>query len=190
MTAYNSLEGSPCTANDWLLNQILKQEWGFNGFVISDASATGGANVLHYTASDYADAGRKAIQNGLDVIFQTNYEHHKLFIAPFLDGTLKPEVIDAAVKRVLRAKFELGLFDQPYLDAHEAQTKASKHQQIAKKAAMASMVLLKNQKQLLPLAPDTKVAVVGIDAVEARLGGYSGLRRTQGEYPSGVTAKN
>ena len=69
MTSYNSLNGAPCTANNWLLNKKLKEEWGFKGFVISDAGATGGANVLHFTAADYAESTRNAIENGLDVLF-------------------------------------------------------------------------------------------------------------------------
>ncbi|MEN9685441.1 MAG: hypothetical protein RLZZ28_1227, partial [Bacteroidota bacterium] len=86
MTAYNSIDGSPSTASDWLLNRKLKTDWQFSGFVISDASAVGGANVLHYTAKDYADAGKKSITNGLDVIFQGSWEHHRLFIEAFLNG--------------------------------------------------------------------------------------------------------
>jgi beta-glucosidase len=100
MTSYNSLNGSPATANNWLLNGWLKQQENFKGFIISDASAVGGANVLHYTASDYDDASAKAINNGLDVIFQTAYEHYKLFIPPFLDGRINSKTIDEAVTRV------------------------------------------------------------------------------------------
>ncbi|HKZ67066.1 MAG TPA: glycoside hydrolase family 3 N-terminal domain-containing protein, partial [Chitinophagaceae bacterium] len=107
MTAYNSLDGSPCSANDWLLNKKLRKDWGFKGFVLSDAGATGGANVLHFTAADYAEAGKKSIENGLDVIFQTAYEHHTLFDKHFLDKSMDPAVIDSAVARVLRVKFEL-----------------------------------------------------------------------------------
>ncbi|MFZ9214674.1 MAG: glycoside hydrolase family 3 protein, partial [Sediminibacterium sp.] len=88
MTSYNSVNGSPATANDYLLNNLLKKEWGFNGFVISDAGAVGGANVLHYTAKDYPDAGKNAVNNGLDVLFQTAQEHYKLFIPPFLNGQI------------------------------------------------------------------------------------------------------
>ncbi len=177
MTAYNSLDGSPSTASDWLLNQKLKKNWQFKGFVISDASAVGGANVLHFTAKDYADAGAKAITNGLDVIFQTDYNHHTLFIEPFLNGQINPKRIDDAVSRVLLAKFELGLFEDPYVSEREAEKWVSNtaHKSLAKQAALESIVLLKNENRILPLSKQIRsLAVIGPDAVEARLGGYSG----------------
>jgi beta-glucosidase len=183
MTAYNSLDGTPSTSNDWLLNKKLKQQWGFKGFVISDASAVGGANVLHYTAKDYPDAGRQAIDGGLDVIFQTAYDHYKLFIPPFLDGSIDTNKINEAVKRILRAKFELGLFENPYVSENDLQSKSSEtsYKALAKKAAIESVVLLKNsrprgqQNNILPFKKDMKtIAVIGPDAIEARLGGYSG----------------
>ncbi|MGE5425173.1 MAG: glycoside hydrolase family 3 N-terminal domain-containing protein [Syntrophothermus sp.] len=176
MSAYNSLNGSPCTANDWLLNVKLKKEWGFRGFVISDACAVGGANVLHYTAADYADATQKSIRSGLDVIFQTDYEHHVLFKEAFDKGMIPREVIDSAVVRVLRAKFQLGLFENPYADPQKAaETNGSEtHRRLALQAARESVVLLKNENSLLPLKKGMKIAVTGPDAMEARLGGYSG----------------
>ncbi|MFT3910474.1 MAG: glycoside hydrolase family 3 N-terminal domain-containing protein [Ferruginibacter sp.] len=177
MTAYNSLDGIPCSANNWLLNEKLKKQWGFTGFVISDASAVGGANVLHYTAKDYPDASRQSIRNGLDVIFQTDYKHYELFIPPFLDGTIDIKKIDEAVKRILRAKFELGLFEDPYVRENNIETRQQKndYKALAKKAAIESIVLLKNEKAVLPLNKNIKsIAVIGADAVEARLGGYSG----------------
>jgi beta-glucosidase len=176
MTAYNSVDGSPATASDWLLNKTLKGDMKFKGFVISDASAVGGANVLHFTASDYADAGKKSIMNGLDVIFQTAWEHHKLFIQPFLDGGISSQRIDDAVSRVLRAKFELGLFEHPYVEEKNPDTAMiAAHRVLARKAAIESFVLLKNNKKVLPLTGKTKsIALIGNDAKEARLGGYSG----------------
>jgi beta-glucosidase len=177
MTAYNSLDGSPSTANDWLLNKKLKKDWQFKGFVISDASAVGGANVLHYTAKDYPDAGKKSITNGLDVIFQTAYDHHKLFIPPFVNGGIKQQRIDDAVARVLTAKFELGLFEQPYVSEQLAAkfTNNPSYKALAKEAALKSIVLLKNEKNILPLNKNIRsIAVIGTDATEARLGGYSG----------------
>jgi beta-glucosidase len=183
MTAYNSLNGVPCTSNDWLLNKKLKEEWGFNGFVISDAAAVGGANVLHYTAKDYPDAGRQAIEGGLDVIFQTAYDHYKLFIPPFLDGSIDSNKINEAVKRILRAKFELGLFENPYVSQQDIENELSTayYKSLAKKAAVESIVLLKNKRpagwknNILPLSENIKsIVVIGPDAIEARLGGYSG----------------
>ncbi|MCD2423943.1 glycoside hydrolase family 3 C-terminal domain-containing protein [Niabella pedocola] len=174
MTAYNSLDGTACTANSWLLNTKLKKEWGFNGFVISDAGATGGALVLHHTAGDYPESGAQAINGGLDVIFQTDYEHYKLFAPHFYDGKINRQRIDDAVARVLRAKFELGLFDNPYVDEKTAAVKPD-HKAIGKQAALESLVLLKNENKALPLAKNIrKLAVIGTDATEARLGGYSG----------------
>lgn len=178
MTAYNSIDGRPASANHYLLQDVLKKQWGFAGFVISDANAVGGANVLHMTAKDYADAGKQSIQGGLDVIFQTDLKHHALFIPPFLNGAIAMHTIDAAVARVLLAKFQLGLFDQPYVpipDPDTIKALSNKHLALAKQAAVASMVLLKNQDQVLPIQPTVrKIAVIGTDATEARLGGYSG----------------
>lgn len=177
MTAYNSFDGTPCTASDYLLNEILKKQMGFKGFVISDAGATGGANVLHFTASDYADATTKSLNGGLDVIFQTSYSHRSLFEPPFLDGRIDDQVLDSAVARVLRVKFELGLFENPYISENKINNPETEkeHIKLAKQAALESLVLLKNAGQTLPLNPNIKsVAVIGEDAAEVRLGGYSG----------------
>lgn len=176
MTSYNLLDGRPSTANHWLLTEKLKNEWNFKGFVISDASAVGGANVLHFTAKDYDDASAQAINAGLDVIFQTEYQHYKLFIPPFLDGRISKERIDDAVARVLRAKFELGLFENPYVSNKDIQElKKINHKPLAEKTAIESFVLLQNNHQTLPISESyKKILVIGTDAVDARLGGYSG----------------
>jgi beta-glucosidase len=177
MTSYNSLDGIPCTANDWLNNRLLKGEIGFSGFVISDAGAVGGANVLHFTAEDYTEATVRALEGGLDVIFQTSFDHYPLFIKAFQEGRIDPDVIDRAVSRVLRAKFELGLFEKPYVILYKAMFDYRKndHMLLACEAARKSIVLLKNDNNTLPLGNTIEsVAVIGIDAVEARLGGYSG----------------
>ena len=178
MTAYNSLDGSPSTANSWLLEKKLKSDWNFQGFVISDAAAVGGANVLHNTSPDYPTSSRQAISNGLDVIFQTSYDHHTLFDPPFFDSSIDRQRIDDAVARVLKAKFELGLFDNPYVSEDEIkalQFNMNAHRQLALEASLKSIVLLKNEKHVLPLDKNIKsIALIGEDAVEARLGGYSG----------------
>lgn len=176
MTAYNSYNGRPCTANNFLLNDVLRKQWGFRGFVISDAAATGGANVLHFTASDYSDAGKQAVENGLDVIFQTSFDSYPLFSQPFLLEDVNQLAIDNAVRNVLRAKFEIGLFDAPYVsDDLLNSLDLKKHRALAYEMAVKSAVLLQNENEILPLSKDYKsIAIIGIDAVEARLGGYSG----------------
>ncbi len=177
MTSYNSVDGEPCSSNDWILNQWLKDELGFKGFVISDANAVGGANVLHMTARDYAESGVDVMNGGLDVIFQTSYDHYPLFIEPFLNGEIPDEVIDRAVARVLRAKFNLGLFEDPYVDPDEAKKEngSPKHRALSEEAARKSIVLLKNENKVLPVSDEIKkIALIGTDASEARLGGYSG----------------
>jgi beta-glucosidase len=175
MTSYNSYDGSPCSANDWLNNRLLKQELGFRGTVISDACAVGGANVLHFTAKNYADAGAKAMESGLDVIFQTSIDHEKLFAPPFLNGELPQAVIDSAVARVLRLKFELGLFEHPYVDVTTWQSpEGEDHVQLARRAAQECLVLLKNTRGVLPFSKSFhSLAVIGSEADTARMGGYS-----------------
>jgi beta-glucosidase len=177
MTAYNSVDGLPATQNPRLLNGILKREWGFKGFAISDASATGGAAVLHHTEPNTPVAAQHAFEAGLDVVFQSSYGQQRPYLDAFQRGLIAPAIIDAAVARVLRAKFELGLFENPYVDVGEAGrwNGHADHLALAREAARASMVLLRNERGTLPLAKTLRsVAVIGVDATEARLGGYSG----------------
>ncbi len=177
MTSYNSWDGLPCTANPRLLTGILKGEWAFRGFVISDANAVGGINDLHRTSDSFAESGRQAWESGLDVVFQTEIGHAGLFREAITEGRVSAARIDDAVRRVLRAKMELGLFEDPYVDPAEAErlNGHADHRVLARKAAAESVVLLKNDGGALPLVRGVKsVAVIGPDAVEARLGGYSG----------------
>lgn len=177
MTAYNSLNGISCSSNSWLLLQKLKKKWGFKGFVISDANAVGGDVVLHHTAKNYADAGAHAINNGLDVIFQSDLNHYRFFLPAFLDGRIDTSRINDAVFRVLRAKFELGLFENPYVDLTQIKklNNTAEHKKTALQAALESVVLLKNKNNVLPLKNNIRsIAVIGEEATAGRLGGYSG----------------
>lgn len=176
MTAYNSLNGTACSSNDWLLTQKLKKEWGFQGFVISDANAVGGEVVLHGTASNYAQSGAHAINAGLDVIFQTDYAHAALFYPAFENGLVDSVRLNNAVSRVLRAKFELGLFEHPYVPIPDnIDSLVLTGKKLAQSVAEKSFVLLKNNNNLLPISStDTRIALFGYDAAHTRLGGYSG----------------
>ncbi|MDR0815487.1 MAG: glycoside hydrolase family 3 C-terminal domain-containing protein [Bacteroidales bacterium] len=177
MTAYNTLDGSPCSASTALLRDKLEKEWGFDGFSISDADAVNIIHKLHHTVNSYEEAGADAINNGLDVIFQVDYDEHIPFLNAFRDGSVSQTAIDNAVRRVLRAKFRLGLFENPYVDPDEAVkwNGTPQHRQLSLNAARKSIVLLKNENHTLPLSKSIKnIAVIGEDAAEARLGGYCG----------------
>jgi beta-glucosidase len=178
MAAYNSVDGLPASQNHHLLTDVLRGEWGFKGFVISDASGTSGATVLHMTESSTANAFKDSLNAGQDVVFQSSYGQQRPYLAAFQQaGFISQDVINAAVTRVLRVKFELGLFEHPYVDpdAAAASNGSAAHRALAREAARASIVLLKNDHHVLPLQKTIKtLAVIGVDADEARLGGYSG----------------
>jgi beta-glucosidase len=177
MTSYNSVDGSPATQNRWLLTEVLKRNWGFKGFVISDAAATGGATVLHFTEPNTPTAAKHAWESGLDVVFQSTWPQHRNYWEAVRTGIVSTAIIDSAVARVLRAKFQLGLFEQPFVNVDSAVAGSGPltHRQLAREAAAASIVLLKNTNGVLPLRRGmSSIAVIGTDATEARLGGYSG----------------
>lgn len=112
MTAYNSIDGIPCSSNPWLLKDILRQEWGFNGFVVSDLLSISGLNGGHATASTGAEAASQSLHAGLDVdLSGTGYGTN--LQQAIKDGLVEGSVLDTAVARVLRMKFNLGLFDRP-----------------------------------------------------------------------------
>ncbi len=191
MSAYNSVDGSPATQSRALLTDELRHEWGFQGFVISDAAATGGATVLHHTEASTATATADALNAGLDVIFQSSWPQHRPYLDAFKRGLIPRAVIDSAVARVLRVKFELGLFEHPYVDVDSAKAinGSAEHRALALEAARESMVLLKNDGGALPFTKAVRsIAVIGTDAVEARLGGYSGPGNSKISILDGITA--
>ena len=181
MTAYNSVDGIPASQNRALLDGTLRRDWRFKGFIISDESAVGGAVALHHTETSTASATKHALEAGLDVIFQAEYREYKPYLAAVQGGAIAPRVIDSAVARVLRAKYKLGLFEHPYVNPDSAAgSQDDSARAVAREAARKSIVLLQNRANTLPLpATVTSVALIGIDAVEARLGGYT-LDRAHG----------
>lgn len=176
MTAYNSVDGIPATENAALLRGIVKRAWRFRGFIISDQAAVGGSVVLQHTEASTETATEHALDAGLDVVFQSAYAQYHPFRAAIRSGRIARSVIDSAVARVLRVKFELGLFERPFVttDSTSAFADSLASRALARAAATRSLVLLRNSNQTLPLRPDIgRIALIGDDAVEARLGGYT-----------------
>lgn len=193
MTAYNSVNGEPATQYRHLLTDVLKREWGFRGFVISDAAATGGATVLHMTEPSTEGAAADALDAGLDVIFQSSWPQHAPYLRAFLSGAIPTPVIDSAVARVLRVKFALGLFEHPYVrsDSAAMENGGAEHRSLALDAAREGIVLLRNVRGTLPLRrrPGMSIAVIGADAALARTGGYSGPGVHRVSILGGIEAK-
>jgi beta-glucosidase len=177
MPSYNELDGIPNHSNTWLLRDVLRKEWGFQGLVVSDYFAIDEMITRHHIAADCTQAAKFAIQAGVDIElpFARCYEQLPALVK---SGQVPEALIDQAVTRLLRAKFELGLFDHPYVDAKRAEEVANTpaDQQRALKAAHEVITLLKNQNHLLPLDAGKfkRIAVIGPNAADAHLGGYSG----------------
>jgi beta-glucosidase len=177
MTAYNSIDGVPCSANKFLLTDLLRQQWGFQGFTVSDLGSISGLANNHHVAATPAEAAALAINAGLDDDL-SGYGYDKELLAAVQQKLVTPEVLNRAVGRVLRVKFELGLFENPYVDPRQAakQVKTPATVQLARQVAQESIVLLKNEQNLLPLAKTLqRIAVIGpnADNIYNQLGDYT-----------------
>lgn len=162
MPAFNDINGVPCTVNSWLLRDILREKWGFNGLVISDSNAIAEC-VNHGIASDKRDAAKQAILAGMDMDMSSN-SYVECLKELVESGEVPESILDGAVKDVLRLKFELGLFDNPYQTSEEREKNAmltAEYRQLAKKAAVKSIVLLKNEDKTLPLKKDASIGIFG-----------------------------
>ena len=186
MSAYMDLNDVPASGNRFLLHDVLRGEWGFKGFVVSDAFAVGSLFTQGF-ARDGRDAAFRALSAGVNMDMASNtYPQHLAGLVK--DGTLKPADIDTAVRPILAIKVRMGLFEQPYIDESKlAQVVAlPEHRKEARLAAQRSMVLLRNEGRLLPLAKSLKnVAVIGplADSKEATEGSWMVFDHT----PAAVT---
>lgn len=165
MTSYNSIDGVPCTSNHYLLTQLLRNEWKFRGFVVSDLYSIEGIHESHFVASTKEIAAIQAVTAGVDV--DLGGDAYVNLCHSVQSGQIDEAVIDTAVCRVLRMKFEMGLFEQPYVDPKiAAKTVHSKENlELARRIAQASITLLKNKNSILPLSKRIdKVAVIGPNA--------------------------
>lgn len=188
MAAYQDIDGIPASANHWLLTQVLRDEWGFKGIVIADASAIRRLQEVHQVAADAKSAIQLALNSGLDVQFldYPNKVYQQAILEGVESGKVAPETLDTAVARVLRCKFMLGLFEKPFVDESldEKVRRCPEHLALSLEVARQSMILLKNENRLLPLDPGAlkSVAVIGPNANSSRNGDYAEYTR---ENPEG-----
>lgn len=161
MTSFNDNDGVPSTGNAFILKQVLRKEWGFDGFVVTDWASTT-EMIEHGFAADAHEAAMKAVNAGVNMEM-VSYSFIKELPGLIKDGKVKESTIDDAVRNILRVKFRLGLFDNPYVDEKKPSVLyAPSHLEAAKQAAVESAILLKNDKQVLPLQASVKsVAIVG-----------------------------
>jgi beta-glucosidase len=177
MASYNEIDGIPSHSNKWLLTDILREEWGFNGTLVSDYFGIAQLNTLHHVVATTKEAGKLALASGVDVELPAA-DAYKDLVDEVHNGEVAEAEIDSAAARILRDKFLLGLFDDPYVDLAHAEkiTNDSEHRQLTLRAARETIILLKNQDQLLPLDKSKykTIAVIGPNAADVHLGGYSG----------------
>jgi beta-glucosidase len=176
MASYNEIDGVPSHINHWLLDKVLRQEWGFRGYITSDGDGLQMLVETHHVAYNNADAARQGIAAGIDYDLSEGTAFSTL-TAQVKAGIVPESDVDRAVSRLLAAKFRLGLFDKPYLDPDYAErvNNSEEHRKLAIEAASKVIVLLKNDKNLLPLdlSKLKNIAVIGPNAADVHLGGYS-----------------
>ena len=192
MSAFNALNGVPSTANRYLLNEVLRRQWGFDGFVVSDYTAVMELRN-HGIALDAASAARKAFMAGVDIDMMSHYYDTQL-PALIRSGQVPMAAVDEAVRRVLRVKFALGLFEHPYAVGPEVTAVVPEHRALVRRAAEESLVLLQNKPAngatpLLPLAGQPhRIALIGplADDTQEMIGQWGDGRRV----PDVVTVKD
>jgi beta-glucosidase len=176
MPAYHEIDGVPVHANKFMLDTLLRKEWGFKGTVVSDYYAMTELFARHKIATDKADAARQSLEAGLDVELP-DPDVNKNLVELVKAGKIPESLIDQAVSRILYQKFQLGLFENPYVDVNKAvqMTDTAEDRALAADAARRSIILLKNENNALPI-DKTKlksIAVIGPNAAKAHLGGYT-----------------
>ncbi|MDX3910749.1 MAG: glycoside hydrolase family 3 N-terminal domain-containing protein [Sphingobium sp.] len=189
MASYNEIDGVPSHANRWLLGDVLRGEWGFQGAVVSDYSAIDQLMSIHHIADDLEGAAKRALDAGVDADLPDGVSY-KLLAKAVREGRVDQAKVDLAARRMLELKFRAGLFENPYADAtaSEAITNNPQARALARKAAQRSITLLKNDG-MLPLKPGGTIAVIGPSAAVARLGGYYGQPPHSVSILEGIKAK-
>jgi beta-glucosidase len=197
MASYNEVDGVPSHANRWLLRDVLRDEWGFAGFIVSDYYAIWELNYRpdthgHFVAADKREAAVLAVEAGVNIELPEPdcYQHLTELVR---DGVLEEERLDDLVGPMLLWKFKLGLFDDPYVDPAEAEriVGSEANRALALQAARETVTLLKNEGDLLPLALEGlgTIAVIGPNADRPLLGGYSGVPKQSVGVLEGIRAR-
>ena len=177
MPSYNEIDGLPSHANKWLLQKVLREEWGFDGLIASDYFAINELITRHSVADTPAAAAKRALEAGVDM--ELPYvQCNNTLLEQIKSGAVSERTLDKAVARVLKAKFLLGLFEKPYVDPEDAQrvSETKQSSDLALRAAREAITLLKNENHLLPLdrGKIRSIAVIGPNAGHVELGEYSG----------------
>jgi beta-glucosidase-like glycosyl hydrolase len=193
MNAYQEIDGIPCAASRWLLTETLRERWGFDGIVVADYFAVAMLHQLHRTAEGPVEAAAAALAAGLDVELPVGQCFGAGLAEALERGLVEPAALDAAVRRVLRLKLELGLFERPYADpdAAAAELGAGEARALAREVAVRSLVLLSNDG-VLPLRPElARVAVIGPNADDplALFGNYSFQNHVASHFPEHAGAR-
>ncbi|TFG93941.1 MAG: beta-glucosidase, partial [Calditrichales bacterium] len=180
MSSYNDYDGIPITGSHEFLVDILRDKWGFKGYVVSDSRAVDYIFSKHHVAADYKEAVRQAVEAGLNI--RTNFSKPEVYVEPLRElakeGKLSMEVIDARVRDILRVKYILGLFDHPYVinpEKADAIVASAEHKQVALEASRKSIVMLKNENKVLPLSKSIKTILVAgpnADAIQHSISRY------------------
>ena len=196
MPSYNEIDGVPSHANTWLLEKILRGEWGFEGVVVSDYYAIEDLQNLHHIAGSPEEAALRALEAGVDCDLPSGGAFATLSARLVREGRVPEERINVSVRRLLALKFRAGLFEDPYADPDQAValTNKSEARGLALQAAQRSIILLKNDGTLplslpKPGAAKPVIAVIGPSAAVARLGGYYGVPPVKISILDGIRAK-
>ncbi|WP_318840661.1 beta-xylosidase [Reichenbachiella ulvae] len=205
MPGHQDLNGIPCHMNTWLLQDILRDDWGFDGFIVSDNNDVSRLNLMHFIAKNRTEAAVMGLQAGVDMDLVIGKDPaNSAYIMKVLGDTLKsnPELVqyvDESVSRILKMKYKLGLFDQKDTNVVKEVISTTESQELALELAKKSVVLLKNEGELLPLNKDkiNSIALIGPNAHEevpeggryTLMGGYSGIPPYYTSLLEGLTDK-
>ncbi|MEO8238868.1 MAG: glycoside hydrolase family 3 N-terminal domain-containing protein [Flavobacterium sp.] len=190
MPSYNEIGGVPNHANAWLIKDVLRKQLGFKGFITSDQSAIDQIHNLHHFAKSDSEAGKIAIENTIDLDLQFNNGSYNSLDTLVKSGKLSEKIVDESLRKFLKFKFEMGLFDNPYADASKMKsvTNTPENKKLALEAAEKAAILLKNQNNLLPLDKQKikTLAVIGPLAKGVHFGGYSAEPRNGIDLLNGI----